>query len=112
METINLRQTLDIPAGAGQHSRRAWAATLPGGRPIALLEGARVWIPDRATLKLVRQLDLLGDGNCLAFTSDSQELLTLDGCPSRARSEARSHECERCTHECMRHEKLCLPMRE
>jgi uncharacterized protein (TIGR03435 family) len=30
------------------------------------------------------------------------------GCQSRAKTEARSHECERCTHECVRHEaQLC-----
>jgi hypothetical protein len=28
------------------------------------------------------------------------------GRPSRAKSEARSHECERCTHECARHDPL------
>lgn len=79
MRTIDLRQTLDIPAGAGQHSRRAWVAVSPDGRLIALLEGARVWILDRATLKPVRQLDLPSDGNCLVFTPDSQQLFTLDG---------------------------------
>jgi hypothetical protein len=79
MKTIDLRQTLDIPAGAGQHSRRAWVAISPDGRSIALLEGARIWILERATLKPVRQLDLASDGNCLVFTSDSRELLTLDG---------------------------------
>jgi len=33
---------------------------------------------------------------------DSAELFF--GCQSREKTEARSHECERCTHECVRHE--------
>ena len=78
IQTTDLQQTLDIPANAGQHSRRAWIAASPDGRFVALLEGARVWILDRATLKTIRQVDLPIDGNNLAFTSNSQELITLD----------------------------------
>jgi WD40 repeat protein len=78
MQTIDLRQTLTLPEGAGRNSQQAWLALSPDDRFLALLEGARVSILDRDTLKLVHQLDLPHDGNNLAFSSDSQELLTLD----------------------------------
>ena len=75
----DLRQLLDVSAKSQGSGGRAWLDVSPDGKWLGIAHGHRIWIFERQGMKLLHTLDLPGSLEQIAFTPDSQELISLRG---------------------------------